>query len=135
MIKPEPKRQETRFTDFKVNMDIHPVKRDLVLDTNENAIKRSIKNLLFTDRYERFFQPKLGGGLKDFLFENITDVTADNIKNRIIETIQIYEPRAILEYVSVTADPDNNKYTATIVFSTKNNPQPVEINTILERIR
>lgn len=135
MIKPEPKRQETRFTDFKVNFDVHPVKRDLVLDTNEIAIKRSIKNLLFTDRYERFFQPRLGGGLKDFLFENITDVTADNIKNRIVETIQIYEPRAILEYVSVTADPDYNKYTATIVFSTKNNPQPVEISTILERIR
>lgn len=133
--KADPKRVQVRYSDFKVNMDIHPVKGDLVTDSNEYAVARSIKNLLFTDRYERPFQPRLGAGLKAFLFENITEFTEDNIKNRITETIETYEPRAKLHEVTVDVLSDDNKYTAKIVFSTLNNTQPVELSVILERIR
>ena len=131
----QPKRDNIRYTDFKINMDVHPVKGDLVLDKNEDSVKRSIKNLMFTDRYERFFEPRLGAGLKQYLFENIEEFTADNIRNRIKETIESYEPRAVLHLVEVKTTPDENKYEAKIVFSTLNNPTPVEFNTILERIR
>ena len=129
------RREPIRYTDFKVNLDAHPVKKDLVLDKNEDAIKRSIKNLMFTDRYERPFSPRLGAGLKQFLFENIDSFTADNIKNRITETIEFYEPRAILHEVQVDVRPDENGYNAKIVFSTINNPAPIEFSTILERVR
>lgn len=131
----QPRREPIRYTDFKVNLDPHPVKKDLVLDKNEDAVKRSIKNLMFTDRYERPFSPRLGAGLKQFLFENIDSFTADNITNRIKETIEFYEPRAILHSVQVDVRPDENGYNAKIVFSTINNPEPIEFSTILERVR
>ncbi len=135
MAKIQNRKENTRYSDFKINMDAHPVTGDLTLNTNEDAIKRSIKNLLFTDYYERPFQPALGAGLKDYLFENIDAITALSIQERIETTIENYEPRARLDFVEVKADPDYNRYNAKIVFTTINNPLPVTLNTILTRIR
>jgi len=130
-----PKAVGIRYSDFKINFDYHPINKDLTKNTNEDSIKRAIKNLLFTDYYERPFQPKLGAGLKDFLFENIDDTTALSIQERIINTINKYEPRAILNLVEVKADADYNRYDAKIVFYTINNPEPVTFNTLLTRVR
>ena len=90
---------------------------------------------MFTDYYERPFQPRIGAGLKDFLFENIDKITALSIKERIEATIETYEPRARLDLVEVNANPDYNKYDAKIVFTTINNPEPVTFNVILTRTR
>lgn len=124
-----------RYKDFKINFDVHPITGDITRNTNEDAIIRSIKNLLFTDYYERPFNPRIGAGLKEFLFENIDVVTALSIKERIETTIENYEPRARLEFVEVVADPDYNKYNAKIVFTTINNPAPVTFNVLLYRVR
>ena len=123
------------FSDIPTNLDIHPIKEDLVLLYNENAVKRAIRNLLLTDPYERFFNPRIGAGIKQSLFENISQDTEFILKERIRETIINYEPRANLYSVNVKAMPDENSYSATIVFSVVNNTTPVTLDLVLRRVR
>ena len=123
------------YKDIPTNMAVHPVKGDLTLLTNADAIKRSIINLLFTEPYERFFNPNLGAGLKAYLFENISKDTEYVIREKIIETINNYEPRAQLLEVSVKAMPDDNMYTATIMFAIANSITPITLDLILRRVR
>jgi phage baseplate assembly protein W len=123
------------YSDIPTNLDVHPIKEDLVLLYNENAVKRAIRNLLLTDPYERFFNPGIGAGIRQSLFENISSDTEFIIKERIRETIVNYEPRANLYSVNVKAMPDENSYSATIVFSVVNNTTPVTLDLVLRRVR
>lgn len=122
-------------SDFTTNLDVHPFKKDLVLDKNQEAVSEAIKRLLFTGPYERRFRPALGAGLKKYLFENITQSTALSIREAIIKAIQNFERRAELIDVEVVVTPDYNAYSATITFRTINRIEPITINAILERIR
>lgn len=130
-----PLRQNERYSDFYTNFDPHPVRGDLLRLTNEEAVKRSIKNLMFTAPYERRFQPDVGAGLPQYLFENIDSTTEFIIREKIIETIRFYEPRANVVEVYVNAMPDDNAYTATIVFTVLSNITPVTLDLILTRVR
>ena len=123
------------YSDLTTNFTIHPVKGDLILLTNEDAVKRSIINLMFTDPYERFFSPNIGAGLKAYLFENITQDTEFLIKEKIKEVITNYEPRANLINVSVKALQDQNMYSASIIFSVLNSINPVTLDILLRRVR
>lgn len=130
-----PLRQNIRYSDIPINLQVHPIKGDLLTITNADAIKRSIKNLLLTDRGERFFKPFLGAGLKTYLFENISSDIAYLIKEEVTLTIQNYEKRANVIRVNVVANPDYNSYSVSVIFSIINNPEPITLDLILERIR
>ena len=123
------------YSDIPTNFDVHPIKEDLVLLYNENAVKKSIRNLLLTDPYERFFNPGIGAGIRQSLFENIGPDTEFILKERIRETIINYEPRANLYSVTVKALPDENSYSASIVFSVVNNTTAVTLDLVLRRVR
>lgn len=125
----------TIYSDIPTNFTIHPIKEDLVLLTNEMAVKNSITNLLLTDPFERFFNPGIGGGIKQSLFENIGPDTEYILKEKITENIINYEPRARLYSVTVKALSDENSYSVTIVFSIVNNTTPVTMNLVLKRVR
>jgi len=125
----------TRYSDFKTNLDEHPLSSDVALDTNADAVKRSIRNLMLTGTYERRFRPYIGSGLQKYLFENVSPVTAQLIQDSIVTTIQNFEPRAQLISVIVTVDPDMNSYSATVKFAILNLPDTVEITQIISRIR
>lgn len=122
-------------TDLTTNFNVHPIKGDLVLLSDTDAVKRSIRNLVLTDPYERFFNPTLGSGVKQSLFENISRDTENILRIRITETIENFEPRANLISVVVKALPDQNAYNVTIIFSVNNNTQPVQLGFILRRVR
>lgn len=123
------------YSDIPTNFDVHPIKEDLVLLTNEQSVKRSIRNLLLTNPGERFFNPNVGGGIRNTLFENISRDTEYVIKEKISETIKNYEPRASLYSVNVKALPDENAYYASIVFYLTNNTVPITLDLILRRVR
>ena len=123
------------YSDLTTNFNIHPVKGDIILLSDELAVKRSIINLMYTEPYERFFRPNIGAGLKAYLFDNISLDMEFMIKDRIIESIRNYEPRANIINVSVTAKPDDNAYVASIIFSILNNINPVTLEVILRRVR
>lgn len=127
-------KKTVNYSDFRSDL-LHPAYGDLVVIQNEDAIIRSIKNILLTDFYERPFRPRFGADLKALLFENISAVTELQIKNAITNAIQNYEPRATLEQVYVVAAPDQNAYNVTIVFSVINKIDPIIFTVILNRVR
>ena len=123
------------YSDLRKDFAQHPIKKDILLNNNENAVKDSIMNLVFTAPYERYRQPTVGAGIPQDLFENIGPQTEFEVRKRIEETIQNNEPRAILEGVIVKANNDLNNYTVTITFRTINSFTPIVIENILRRVR
>lgn len=133
-------RTTPKYKDFYINLDVKArstgrQKGDLYVLTDADAVKASIKSLILTDPYERFFRPNLGGGIKRSLFENISPNTEEIIKTQIEYTIINYEPRAKVISVNVNAVPDENKYAVTIGFSVINSTTPERLDLILYRVR
>jgi phage baseplate assembly protein W len=123
------------YSDFTNDLDFNPVSEDVAVKLNENSIKQSIKNILFTDRGERFFQPNLGGNIRAMLFENITPQTLVSMKQQITNTIKQSEPRCNLIDVVCSAEEDQNGVYVSIVFNVINKQEPVVLEVVLERVR
>lgn len=123
------------FTDFYNNLTVHPQNKRLVLHTDEQSVKRSIRNILSTNATERFYNPKFGGGLRRFLFEDISEITAGLIKDSIKDSIDRYEPRARVIDVLVTGNEFNNSYEVTVYFEVINSPNAQNIQLTLYRVR
>lgn len=124
-----------RYSDFKVDLDPHPLNGDALVSRNADSVKRSVRNLLMTGMYERPFRPYIGSGLGKYLFENVSPVTAQLIRKAIVTTITNHEPRAKLESVLVTVAPDHNSYEATVKFGVVNSPEVVTLNQLIRRVR
>jgi phage baseplate assembly protein W len=105
------------FKDVSASFKVNPLTNDLIEITNETAIARSVRNLIYTIRGERFFQSNLGCNVTQSLFENITDATTALIKSEIETTINNYEPRVNLQAVEVTPDYDNYSYDVIIQYN------------------
>ena len=97
---------------------------DLIGLKNESAIARSIKNLVFSRKGEKFFDPEFGSELSASLFENIDDVTALTMRDDIDYMIKTYEPRVDLLNVEIIPNYDNNEMNALIVYSIKGSDTP-----------
>jgi hypothetical protein len=100
---------------------------------NENAIARSVKNLVLTSPGERFFEPELGSRVNSLLFEPLDAFTADAIKQEIINTITQYEPRVNLTKVDVTPIYANNKINITVEYQIVGLPIVESISFVLQR--
>lgn len=128
-------KQEIYHSDIDLAFNIHPVKGDLMLSTNEKAIIRSVKNLVLTNHYERLFQSEIGSNVNKMLFELLTPLTANYLQKEIYDVITIFEPRATRLKVDVEAMEDYNAVNVTVQFYPQNAIQPTVINFLLERIR
>ena len=104
------------FKDISMSFQVNPLTYDLIALTNENAIARSLRNLVLTDRGERFFNNNLGSRVNSLLFESLDDITASSIRDEIENTINNYEPRVELISVNVTPDYDNNQLNVAIKY-------------------
>ena len=123
------------FSDFNTSFAVHPVKKDISLKTDVDAVKQSVRNLILTDKGERLMQPNVGCKVRSLLFENISAQTILLVKTTITDTITQYEPRPIVENVKVSADPDNNNLNVSVLFSLINSSTVEQLDLILERIR
>ena len=122
------------FTDIDVNMTLHPQTGDLVLKYDINAIKRSIKNLLTTNLFERPFKPSLVIDLRGMLFELSTAGTdAVVLEADIITLINNFEPRA--NVTNVVSSLFRNDLNVTVYLTVSNDPRPQELSITLERVR
>ena len=127
---------DTVYSDFKTGFSVHPVKKDLVLDTNRDSVKRSIKNIVQTNYYERPFKPTFGGNITGFLFENLTVPTLSVIRDTLTMAINNYESRAIVHDIQLSDVLDSNHLACKIVFSTKTGGDQQDfVDVILERVR
>ena len=124
-----------RYVDIDFDFQAHPVSGDLVLKKNEEAIKKSVKSLILTNKYERPFQPSINGRVRQLLFENMTPVTGVNLRSNIEDVLQQHEPRIDVLAVNVNQNEDMNSLEVSIEFAIKNQPDIVTLTTVLERNR
>jgi phage baseplate assembly protein W len=123
------------YSDLDLDFIAHPVTGDVLIKTGEDAIKRSVRNLILTNFYDRPFRHYIGSNAQKLLFENANPITANLLKDAILEVIANYEPRVEVTELDVTFDYDNNGYNATIRYIILNRSQPAIINLFLERLR
>lgn len=123
------------FSDISLGFIAHPVTGAVTKKTNREAVKQSVRSLILTDFYERPFRSNIGCSLRYHLFELFTPITQQQMENAIREVITNYEPRAEIIDVLVEEYVDRNALTASIAFMIKNDPNPVVLDIILERIR
>tara|TARA_Y100001937_G_scaffold24144_1_gene34711 strand:- start:395 stop:799 length:405 start_codon:yes stop_codon:yes gene_type:complete len=111
------KRISRAFKDINLSFTPHPVTKDLTVLRNENAIKRSVRNIVQTIPSERFFNSILGSDVRDLLFDNFVDFgTASAIEDQIIISIENFEPRVDNLQVNVEPRPDQNEFEVTVSF-------------------
>jgi phage baseplate assembly protein W len=94
----------------------NPLSNDLIALKNENAISRSIRNIVFTLPGEKFFNENFGSSISRTLFENVDDISASVIVDEIRQSINNYEPRVQLIDVQAFPDYDNNNFDVTIIY-------------------
>ncbi len=122
------------YTDLDINLTAHPQSGDLVLKQDKEAIKRSLRNILLTNHYERPFKPSFGANLISELFEPNDAITIKSITKEIKSTIQELEPRCKI-YDIFYADQDDNALNLTIHYGVTGSPEPQELTVLLKRVR
>ena len=109
-------RRSQGFLDLSASFQNNPLSNDLITLKNENAIARSVRNLILTTQGERPFQPVLGSNVNNLLFDNMDKLTAAALKDEIRNTIENYEPRVELEEIIVDPNFENNEFNVTIQY-------------------
>jgi len=127
--------QDQIYSDFLIDLNPHPVSKDIVKFINERAVARSIRNILSTNRGERLYQPDIGGDLANLLFEPMTDGMSTTIYNLIYTTLERFEPRAKILNMTVIPNYDKNLYNVNITFMIINSQEPFTLNIALDRVR
>lgn len=124
-----------RYSDIDLDFKAHPVTGDVVVLTNETAVKRAVRNLVLTSFYERPFHPEIGSNMARLLFEPMTNATALEIRASVLAVIANYEPRVTVSGIDVRMQPDSNEYYISITFTILGYVDPTTINLFVERVR
>ena len=131
----ESTRSSRIYKDLNLNFEKNTVTKDIQKITDVEAVKRSVRNLINTNHYEKPFHPEIGSNLRAMLFENLTPQMNHLISKQIEMLIRNYEPRVRLVQVNAQPSYDRNGYLATISFYVLNHPEPVVVENFLERLR
>ena len=123
------------FSDLDIAFIAHPITGQLARKTNRDAVRQSVKSLILTDYFERPFKSDIGCSIRYYLFELFTPALKQQMENAIREVIKNYEPRAEVIDVLVEERQDINALTVSVAFFILNDPEPVFLDVILERVR
>ena len=104
------------FKDLSASFQTNPLSNDLIALKNESAIARSVRNLVLTIQGERPFQPTLGTGVNNLLFDNMDKLTASSIRSELRTTIENYEPRVEINEIIVEPDFERNAFHVTLQY-------------------
>ena len=129
------KRSNRIYKDLNMSFTKNPATKDVARLFDIQAIKRSVKNIILTNKYERPFNPDFGCNLRGFLFENITEPLLVIIKDRVAMAIEKYEPRVSVEDVIVKNSSDPNGIRISVSFLINGVEAPVTVSTFLQRVR
>ena len=123
------------YSDLDLDFIRHPKTNQLVLKHGKDAVIRSVRNLVFTNYYDRPFQSGIGSNVRDILFDNFTPTTILILQDAIYNVLNEYEPRVEVQNVKATENIDKNGFDITISFIILNRSEPVITSIFLERIR
>ena len=131
----ESKRSSRIYKDLNLGFQQNTATKDIQKITDVEAVRRSVRNLINTNHYEKPFHPEIGSNLRAMLFENITPQMNHVISKNIELLIKNYEPRCRLVQVNTQPMFDRNGYAVQISFYVVNHPEPVTVESFLERLR
>tara|TARA_R110000796_G_scaffold198902_1_gene315206 strand:- start:204 stop:632 length:429 start_codon:yes stop_codon:yes gene_type:complete len=129
------KRSSRIHIDLNLDFQQNTATKDIQKISDVEAVKRSVRNLINLNHYEKPFHPEIGSNLRAMLFENITPQMSHAISKEIDNLIKNYEPRARLVQISTMPQFDRNAYAATISFYVQNSSERVTVESFLERLR
>lgn len=127
--------KQKRYVDLDLDFMPHPVTKDVVLKYDEEAVKRSIRNLVLTNVFEKPFHPEISSNVTTLLFENYHPVITIRLRNDIERIIRDYEPRVRLISVNINPAPDQNLLDIGILFQVTGFNTTTSLSFPLERIR
>ena len=131
----ESKRSSRVFKDLNLDFQQNTATKDIQKITDAESVKRSVRNLINTNHYEKPFHPEIGSNLRAMLFELMTPQMNHVITKQIENLINNYEPRCRLVQVHTQPEFERNGYNVQISFYVQNYPDPVVVESFLERLR
>ena len=129
------KRSAKIYKDLNLDFAQNTATKDIQKMLDVESVKRSVRNLINLNHYEKPFHPEIGSNLRALLFENITPQISHFIGKQIELLIKNYEPRCRLVQVANMPNLDRNGYSVSISFYVVNHSQPVIVESFLERLR
>ena len=131
----ESTRSSKIYKDLNLAFEQNTATKDIQKITDVEAVKRSVRNLINTNHYEKPFHPEIGSNLRAMLFELMTPQMNHVISKQIENLINNYEPRCRLVQVFTQPRLDRNGYSVQISFRVQNHPDEVIVESFLERLR
>ena len=129
------KRATRIYKDLDLDFGRNVVTNDVNKLTDVESVKRSVRNLINTNHFERPFHPEIGGNVRALLFEPMTPLTALNLQRKVEEVLNNFEPRAKITQILADPDIDRNSYRLEIKFYVIGVQNPITVETFLERLR
>lgn len=126
---------DLQYNDLDLDFDFNTTTKDVMKKTGAEAVKRSIRNLVMTNFYERPFRSNVGSNVRGVLFENADPITGILLQDAITDVINKFEPRVTLNQVIVDMDIDNNGFNVRIEYTINKGNIPIISTLFLERIR
>ena len=123
------------YTDIDLNITPHPSSGDLVLKKDNDAVKRSLRNIMLTNNFERPFKPNFGANLRGLLFELADDLTKFEIRSQIMEAVEAYEPRVRVNQIDLQQSRTGNDMHVSLIYGIVGIQEPQQVEVILQRVR
>ena len=123
------------YQDLDFDFTANPITGDVAKVKNVTSVKRGIRNILMTENTERLFQPEVGSGLKNLLFEPMTNLTAQLLEDEVRSAIDSWENRAEVLNINVIPEEEYNRYRVAVLFRLINDPTEQQTEVLLSRER
>ena len=123
------------YQDLDFDFTANPITGDVAKVKNTISVKRGIHNILMTENSERLFQPEIGSGLKNLLFEPMTDLTTQLLEDEVRSAIDAWENRAQVISIEVIPEEEYNRYRVAVFFRIVNDPKEQQTEVLLSRER
>ena len=123
------------FSDLDLDFTANPITGDVAKVKDANSVKRGIRNVLMTENTERLFQPEVGSGIKNLLFEQMSDITTKLLEDEVRSAIDSWEERATIVTLVVTPEEVYNRYRVAVTFRTNNVLEEQNMEVYLQRER
>ena len=123
------------YTDIDLNLTAHPSSGDLSLKYDNDAVKRSLRNIMLTNNFERPFKPNFGANLRGLLFELADDITKYEIRSQIMEAVEAYEPRVRVNQIDLQQSRTGNDMHVSLIYGIVGIQEPQQVEVILQRVR
>jgi phage baseplate assembly protein W len=123
------------YADLSFDFTANPQTGDVATVKDAVSVKRGIKNILLTAPFERLFQPEVGSGLKNLLFEPMTPLTEQRLSDACRDAIEAWEKRASVIDITVISEEEYNRYRVAIKFNINNSLETEQVDVFLNRER